>query len=273
MSYILDALKKAERERDLRQVPTIMTVHEPGAIHRRRYWAVLGALVVCAGILIWLAMFALRTRPHPISAQSGAGENQSSNGTEAKRVGASIPVNSSSASPSSLQPAVTHKSEIASEKPIEMKIAPPTEVSGVPRNIFREKAVEDARRASPPVRTEAIMPPGEEEAAEDPPLPAEMIHIQRQLKLGGAGTPATGAKSDSKPDQTQPASLPEALGKMKMSLLYFSDNRAERTVFINGKKYGEGDHVEGTYLLESITLEGAILSYQGERAILRPISK
>jgi len=29
MSYILDALKKSERERDLARVPTVMTVHSP----------------------------------------------------------------------------------------------------------------------------------------------------------------------------------------------------------------------------------------------------
>ncbi len=95
--------------------------------------------------------------------------------------------------------------------------------------------------------------------------PAELIHAQRQLKSGGIN-PSDGA-------QEKPVTLTDALGKMKLSLLYYSDEKTERTVFINGRKYREGDYVEGIYLLESITLDGATLSYQGERAILRPLPK
>ncbi len=60
---------------------------------------------------------------------------------------------------------------------------------------------------------------------------------------------------------------------MTMSIHFFSENKAERLVFINGKKYIEGDYVEGIYLLESITPEGAVLSYEGERAVLKPGNK
>jgi len=60
---------------------------------------------------------------------------------------------------------------------------------------------------------------------------------------------------------------------MNLSVLLYSDTPADRIVFINGRKYGEGDHIDGKYLIESITLEGAVLSYQGERAVLRPRQK
>jgi hypothetical protein len=60
---------------------------------------------------------------------------------------------------------------------------------------------------------------------------------------------------------------------MSMTVLFYAENKAERLVFINGRRYAEGDLVEGQYLLESITLEGAVLSYEGERALLRPRPK
>jgi hypothetical protein len=44
-------------------------------------------------------------------------------------------------------------------------------------------------------------------------------------------------------------------------------------VLINGRKYVEGDHIDGKYLIESITLEGAVLSYQGDQGVLRPRRK
>ncbi|MCX5734356.1 MAG: hypothetical protein NTW68_08535, partial [candidate division NC10 bacterium] len=56
MSYILDALKKAERERDLRRVPTVTTAHVPisGAGRRLGLWVVVGALLFGGGLAIWL---------------------------------------------------------------------------------------------------------------------------------------------------------------------------------------------------------------------------
>ncbi len=71
----------------------------------------------------------------------------------------------------------------------------------------------------------------------------------------------------------KPASLKEALNEMSLSVLVYDENKADRMVFINGRKYVEGDYIEDTYFLESITLEGAVLTYRGERAILRPKAK
>jgi hypothetical protein len=81
------------------------------------------------------------------------------------------------------------------------------------------------------------------------------------------GTPAAG-----EPPQ-KPLSLREAIANMNMTILLYSEAKAERMVFINDKKYLEGDYVEGRYLLESITPDGAVLSYQGERAVLRSKAK
>jgi general secretion pathway protein B len=273
MSYILDALKKAERERDLRQVPSIMTVHEPTAANRNRHWAIIGVSVVCIGIAIWIVIFSLRTRSISSPSESGKASSQSSISPEAKQAAVSIPADSSSSLSSSPQLPGDQKSDVTAKKPVESKSTPQSETTGIVRGIPREKATESARRTSQPARTESAAPPGIEEEEEPVVPPSELVHIQKQLRFDLPGAAAAGGKSDSKTAQTQPASLQEALGKLKMSLLYYSDNKAERTVFINGRKYGEGDSVEGLYLLESITLEGAILSYQGERAILRPISR
>jgi hypothetical protein len=63
------------------------------------------------------------------------------------------------------------------------------------------------------------------------------------------------------------------MAMMNLTVLLYSDTPADRIVFINGRKYVEGDHIDGKYLLESITLEGAVLSYQGEQAVLHPRHK
>ena len=60
---------------------------------------------------------------------------------------------------------------------------------------------------------------------------------------------------------------------MTISILMYAEAEAERRVYINGRKYVEGDYVDDLYLVEKITLEGVVLNYQGERALLRTGSK
>ena len=56
MSFILDALKKADRERHLNKIPTLATVHIPVYVKGRRVavWAVAALLLSAAGLVWWL---------------------------------------------------------------------------------------------------------------------------------------------------------------------------------------------------------------------------
>jgi Type II secretion system protein B len=53
-------------------------------------------------------------------------------------------------------------------------------------------------------------------------------------------------------------------------VLVYSDVPAERMVFINGRKYVEGQAVNEDAVVEQITQEGAILRRQGTQIVLRP---
>jgi hypothetical protein len=57
---------------------------------------------------------------------------------------------------------------------------------------------------------------------------------------------------------------------MTLSVHMYSERPEDRMVFINGRRYLEGELVERRYLLESITPEGAVLRLGGERETLRP---
>ncbi len=59
---------------------------------------------------------------------------------------------------------------------------------------------------------------------------------------------------------------------MTLDVLVYSERSAERMVFINSRKYVEGQRVDGRVLVEEITRGGAILSYEGQRFLLRPRS-
>jgi len=69
---------------------------------------------------------------------------------------------------------------------------------------------------------------------------------------------------------SQEFSLRQAMKDMSISILLYAENPSDRMVFINGRKYVEGDYVDGQYLLERITSDGVVLNYQGEQVTLKP---
>jgi hypothetical protein len=50
----------------------------------------------------------------------------------------------------------------------------------------------------------------------------------------------------------------------------YADSPGDRLVFIDGRKYVPGDQIDGKALLEEITQDGAVVSFEGQRRLLRP---
>jgi general secretion pathway protein B len=276
MSYILDALKKAERERGIAHVPTLATVHELRAKSSVRLWAVSGLSIVCIGAALWFFLVQLK-RDHRASPSSN---------TEV-----SAPVTNSPASELMGQPASAGRSPSAAHSPESLSASHSEVAGGTAGSTARMNPV-----AIPPPATETltetpliagygsdagarhptqsnvsatISPAGENSPGGQPAATAENSSSRQSVmpsRSGEAKPAAAGA-------QAKPLTLREAMSTMTMSILSYSENKADRLVFINGRKYIEGDYVEDRYLLESITPEGAVLSYNGERAVLQPGSK
>jgi len=70
------------------------------------------------------------------------------------------------------------------------------------------------------------------------------------------------------PTPATPAAPPESAG-LRVEALIYADTPAERMVFINGRRYREGDSIDGRLRIEEIREEGVELSDQGRRFILR----
>ncbi len=66
----------------------------------------------------------------------------------------------------------------------------------------------------------------------------------------------------------RPPAEPKAAG-LKLEVLIYAEAPAERTIFINGRKYVEGDSIEGRLRVEEIQEEGVVLSEEGRRFTLR----
>ena len=67
---------------------------------------------------------------------------------------------------------------------------------------------------------------------------------------------------------TRPA-VPQESSGLRLEALIYADVPAERMVFINGRRYREGDSIEGRLRIEEIREDGVELSDQGRRFTLR----
>ena len=72
MSYILEALKKSEQQREIGRVPGITSVHENTAksVTGKWLWLIAGILLLNAGLLVFLLW--PETEPEPDSAAISA---------------------------------------------------------------------------------------------------------------------------------------------------------------------------------------------------------
>jgi hypothetical protein len=66
-----------------------------------------------------------------------------------------------------------------------------------------------------------------------------------------------------------PESSDDVLSKLKLTVHVYAEHPGDRLVFINGSKYVQGDRIDGKAVLEEITQDGAVVSYEGRRAVLR----
>lgn len=257
MSYILDALKKAERERGVAQVPTLSTVHDLRAKRPVRLWTVSGIAALC--IAVFVLFYFLRSdagdEVKPSMAE-GIGSPASRSEPETLKVQASVEEIPAPVLPaeSRTTPAVSfgagkemtdrERREPITREPQTIQSDRPPATGSV---VTELSSVETAPESPPQELTEAPAPESQMETVSvEKPEPLPIAAGERRV------------------------SLQDAVEKMTISILLYSENKAERLVFINGRKYVEGDTVEGSYLLESITPDGAVLGYGEERVTIRP---
>ena len=222
MSFILDALRKSEHERQRSTAPGLS--HVPLATPRRELppWAllvmgVLGVAVLMLGVAWWQ------------SARSPAAA-----------VVASAPV----------------------ERNLDLPLPPPVNTTPTPASPAPGPAV-------PRLAVPAARPLSQATAAAE----------AREESLAGAAVPASaGPVSTAAPAAGGPT-LPSAaalmaegiaLPELRLELHAFSAQPSDRFVFINGRKYVEGERLADGPELVSIEPNGAVLRQQGRRFLLTP---
>jgi len=206
VSFILDALRKSEHERQRSALPGLAQIPLATAPAQLPRWALLVIGTLAAAVLVLAGAWWQSTRaPAPVA---------------------------------TLAPAATIERSVA--------LPPP---------------------ASLPAATSTSAPP----LAAATPAP-----LTRPLAAAvGAPAPAPASRSaaDDEPALPSAAALAAqgmALPPLRLELHAFSEQPSDRFVFINGRKYVEGERLPEGPELVSITPSGAVLSQYGRRFLLVP---
>ncbi len=287
MSYILDALRKAERDRQVRRVPTLATAHGNAELGRWPQWvwaaALGGALAVGAVLLVSMLgsgrsvpVAVAPAPPPPIATAPAAPSPSAEPATPAppavERAPAPAPVPAVERPPgraSTVPRVATSPPRVAPVEPRAAPVEPSAPASSPARTA-------DARRAPPRPDAPAVSAPGPGTAPAPATAPRatgpDAIPSARATEVPAAPPPAALAsappvEATSGGGGLAPAS---ATARLTLDVLVYSDVPAERLVFINGRKYVEGQAVTEDAVVEQITADGAILRQGDRRLILRP---
>lgn len=247
MSFILDALKKSENERQRQIGPSLADIPLRRAKADRPWWAVAVAalLVVNLGVLIVVLTRngksdAPETAPAPVQ-QAPQPRAQSSAPVQQQPQPA--PQSGTLGAPSRVDPSVR---SLADEANADAELLP--EESTLDPALAAAATVPEGPPAVRPITPPAVAPlPNQAAFAARTREPADEEILPTNSSLVASGT-----------------SLPD----MKLDIHVYSANPAERFVFVNMRKYVEGQSLSEGPLVERITPDGAILNQRGTRFLL-----
>lgn len=216
MSFILDALRKSEIERQRQSGPSIAEL--PVAREDRRLPVALLAIGLLLAVNVGVLLFFL---------MRDAGEPA-----------ADAPPTVAAAAPAVMAPGPAPAPAMASAAP-----APATNTA-------------DYAAPAPDFSEAATLPP---EAPDPTLLPDTPVSSASGGVTWSEGPP---------PSDASVAAVTAGLPELTIDLHIFTDDPAKRAVFINGRRYTQGDSIVEGPRVEEITRDGAVLNYRGQRFLL-----
>ncbi len=248
MSYILDALRKAERERHLGQAPSL-TAPPPSAEPRQRRlgpWLGVGLGLGLNAAL--LAFFLHRTQP----------------ATPPTVTALPAPVAPAPAATPSAPPAI--RSLPAAREPSARRESPDAAREPT-RPVATTTTVKSTEPASATPRKEPTDKPATPESSR-PTVPPTSRERREELARPpvAPGSVTLAPESDPVlPLETLSADARRGIPTLNLDIHIHSADPDKRFVVINGRRYREGDRLGEGPVLETVTHDGAILRQGGQR--------
>ncbi len=247
MSYILEALKKAESERQVGGVPNLHAQNGANVADgssRIGMWiiALLLVLVVLAAVLLWRSFSASTVQPPQVASVV------SSRAPEVAPMSTPAPILTPTPEPASASaPTPTTTTTLGPEPAVTPSppVAPPTLASRVVASVSTKVAVD-------PVPKKGSVEP---------------IKLVESANVNASGNLAN---SDAIDEQLPfMAQLPEAIVRevpqVQVKGYIYSKTPSERTLIVGNNLFHEGDEVVPGVHLEKLLPKAAVLSYRGFR--------
>ena len=254
MSYILDALRRAEAERERGAVPglqsqqqQIETEDDAPTRSRTLVWAVIGLAFALIATLAWTLLGgstpARQIAEGPVTAAPAAAP-----------VATAAPVAQSLAEIAAAPPPATVPTQTATPsptmtQPVRMPMATqpaPRPVAVAPAKVAPQVALATPRVDVPKPSPTAALAAAKVEAAKQPPATA-------------ASEPRIYAQSE------LPADIQRELPRVAINGSSYSGDAASRMVMINGQVFHEGDQLSAGLVLDKIRRRSAVLADKGFR--------
>ena len=248
MSYILDALRRAEAERERGEVPSLQSqqhqVIEDDAARRPRplVWAVVGLSAALLAVIAW----SLFGAPAPARAP----------------VEGSV---SPSLAPAPLPTLPLAPAVIAQPPPTSLPPPLPATAKAVPNTAAAPAA---ASKAIAPGLGEDIEPSPRRSARSTAPRSSsrrEEVRANTAARTATTPAPRPSAEEHVYTPATLPEEIRRELPKVAINGSSYSSDPASRMVMINGQVFHEGDRLAPNLVLERIRLKSAVLAYKGWR--------
>jgi general secretion pathway protein B len=220
MSFILDALKKSEIERQRQSMPGLMDAPSGARRSRLPLWAVLLGALLAINIVV-LAVMLIRNGAAPAPAAASA---------PLKRADTTAPTAAkTAATPDHFSP-LDSAPVYAPEIPV-----PPAEEPAAAARSFAQRSAPRPLRKPDPVLVD-----------ESPADNEELLPSISEVNLTGA----------------------QALAELHLDVHVYATKPSDRFVYINMRKYHEGNTLQEGPVLERIRRDGVVLNYQGVRFVL-----
>ncbi|MGI9265007.1 MAG: general secretion pathway protein GspB [Gammaproteobacteria bacterium] len=262
MSFILDALKKSENERQRQTGPALATVPTSVSSGSDKKWITLLVIVMAIVIAVLIVLLIRRDAP----TQGVAVVETISRTNPDARI--SRPTDEPIARP------VTQPTDNPTVPVVDNQSLPPATDAAKPSPASvtgEERSVRSLRDEVPqePVSNPDTAPPRTSGQAVTPPSGTATRPI----------TSSTAAAPESRP-ATDVSSMPTARDlvlqgilsgpQMHLDLLIYSDDPGRRAVFIDGQKYRQGDRIKNGPRVHEIVPQGAILDNGSQLYLLDP---
>ena len=255
MSYILDALKKAERERGLAEVPKLETVHDLQVKKKTGVWIVAGFSVLCLITAGWLFF----------STSSGRIDSKTPESTAPAQ---NAVVEDFKPLPENLESIAQSSNTLPVSDDIALNLPAPKAINAPAAAVSEAKPLTAATKPEISVTTVIAPPPAAAKTEDVIIQKSPPVSVNAVLSKPDAATPAVVRRESQRVSENLP-SLREISASMKVSVHIYSENPEESLVFINGTQYKEGAYLGQDCVLESINPDGLVLKRGDETYVLR----